>query len=121
MEGRGMEGGGNLPMGVEFMSAISPLPLINPSGHNIAHRLTRSKKKSDVYVMYPKLQLTLFSILVFLVVSSFRLYDLTDTFIAKPLGLEFQDKDGYPTNVGMIVHALVAGLLTNLYLMTFKF
>lgn len=71
--------------------------------------------------MYPKLQLTLFSILVFLVVSSLRVYDLTNVYIAIPLGLEFQDVDGYPTNLGMIVHALVAGLLTNLYLMTFKF
>ena len=71
--------------------------------------------------MYPKLQLTLFSILVFLVVSSLRLYSLTDLYIARPLGLVFLDKDGYPTTVGMIVHALVAGLLTNLYLMTFRF
>jgi hypothetical protein len=71
--------------------------------------------------MYPKLQLTLFSILVFLVVSSLRLYALTDSYIARPLGLDFQDNDGYPTTSGMIVHALVAGLLTNLYLMTFKF
>jgi hypothetical protein len=71
--------------------------------------------------MYPKLQLTLFSILVFLVVSSLRLYALTDAYIARPLGLDFQDVDGYPTTSGMIVHALVAGLLTNLYLMTFKF
>jgi hypothetical protein len=71
--------------------------------------------------MYPKLQLTLFSILVFLVVSSQRLYALTNKYIARPLGLAFLDKAGYQTPVGMIVHALVAGLLTNLYLMTFKF
>lgn len=71
--------------------------------------------------MYPKLQLTLFSILVFLAVSSQTLYSKTHTYIAKPLRLTFMDADGYPTSLGRVVHALVAGLLTNLYLMTFKF
>lgn len=71
--------------------------------------------------MHSKLQLTLFSILVFLVVSSPQLYNLTDAYIARPLGLTFQDADGLATTPGMIVHALVAGLLVNLYLMTFKF
>jgi hypothetical protein len=71
--------------------------------------------------MYPKLQLTLFSILVFLVINSQRTYSLTNAYIAEPLNLEFMDDYGNPTQTGMIVHALVAGLLINLYLMTFKF
>jgi hypothetical protein len=42
-----MEGGGSLPMGVEFMSATSPLlPLIKPGVHNIAHHQTRISKKN---------------------------------------------------------------------------
>lgn len=80
-----------------------------------------AEKKSDAYVMHSKLQLTLFSILVFLVVGSPQLYDLTDAYIARPLGLEFMNDYGRVTNPGLIVHALVTGLLINLYLMTFKF
>lgn len=70
--------------------------------------------------MNAKLQLTLFSILVFLVIGSNRAYDMTDEYIAVPLGLEFLGPEG-PSPTGLFVHALVAGLLTNLYLMTFKF
>lgn len=71
--------------------------------------------------MYPKLQLTLMTMLIFMIISSMPMYNKTNAYIAQPLNLEFMDDYGYPTRIGLIVHSIVAGLLMNLYLMTFKF
>lgn len=66
-----------------------------------------------------KIQLVLFVTIIFLVVSSPMTYKVTDSFIGKAMGMPFV-MVGVPTATGLLVHALVAGLLTYLYLMTFK-
>lgn len=66
-----------------------------------------------------KIQLVLFVMVVFLIVGSPITYKVTDSFIGKTLGVPFVVM-GAPTTMGLLVHALVAGLLTYLYLMTFK-
>lgn len=65
-----------------------------------------------------KLQLVLFVILVFMIVSSPMTYGITNKFIGMPLG--FSLYSGEPTRLGIFIHAIVAGLLTWLYLQTFK-
>jgi hypothetical protein len=69
----------------------------------------------------PKLQLTCFAFLVFLIVGSPTLYSFTDARIASPFGLDFVDDDGNVTTAGLVTHALVAAVLVNIYLMTFHF
>jgi hypothetical protein len=66
-----------------------------------------------------KIQLVLFVTIVFLIVGSPVTYKVTDSFIGKALGMPFVIV-GAPTATGLLVHALVAGLLTYLYLMTFR-
>jgi hypothetical protein len=66
-----------------------------------------------------KLQLVLFVMLIFLIVGSPATYKLTDGFVGKVLGVPFVIV-GVPTATGLLVHSLVAGLLTYLYLLTFK-
>lgn len=66
-----------------------------------------------------KLQLVLFVMLVFLIVGNPMTYKITDSFIGKFLGMPFIVV-GVPTTTGLLVHALVAGLLTYLYLLTFR-
>jgi hypothetical protein len=66
-----------------------------------------------------KLQLVLFVMLVFLIVGSPITYKTTDSFIGKALGVPFVVV-GTPTTYGLLVHSLVAGLLTWVYLTTFK-
>lgn len=68
----------------------------------------------------PRVQLTLFAILVFMVIGAPATYDLTDAYLAAPLGLDYSDGQGTPTKLGVFVHAMVAGLLTWLYVSTFK-
>ncbi|AGE56326.1 hypothetical protein PBCVNEJV1_516L [Paramecium bursaria Chlorella virus NE-JV-1] len=57
--------------------------------------------------------------LIFLIVGSPMTYKVTDSFIGKMLGMPFVVV-GVPTTTGLLVHALVAGLLTWVYLMTFR-
>lgn len=71
--------------------------------------------------MSPVLQITLFSILAFLIVSSPSVYKLTNASIGKLLHMPFVDDAGAPTTTGRIVHALVAGALISAYLLTFSF
>ena len=66
-----------------------------------------------------KIQLVLFVMLIFLIVGSPMTYKVTDSFIGKMLGMPFVVV-GVPTTTGLLVHALVAGLLTWAYLMTFR-
>lgn len=68
----------------------------------------------------PRTQLSLFAILVFMIIGAPATYDLTDNLIASPLGLDFSDGNGAPTTLGVVVHSLVAGLLTWLYVSTFR-
>lgn len=65
-----------------------------------------------------KLQLVLFVMLVFVLVSSPTTYKITDKFIGSRLGMPFYASG--PTAFGLLVHAVVAGLLTYLYLLTFR-
>ena len=66
-----------------------------------------------------KIQLVLFVMLIFLIVGSPVTYKVTDSFIGKAFGIPFVVV-GVPSTTGLLVHALVAGLLTYLYLLTFK-
>lgn len=66
-----------------------------------------------------KVQLVLFSILVTLIVSAPATYRVTNQFIGMPLKMPFLTADK-PTSAGILVHALVAGLLMYLYLLTFR-
>ena len=67
-----------------------------------------------------KVQLVLFTILVTLIVSAPATYRVTDMIIGKPLKMPFLGAGMIqPTSTGILVHALVAGLLMYLYLMTF--
>ena len=68
-----------------------------------------------------KVQLVLFTILVTLIVSAPATYRVTDMYIGRPLKMPFLDVGMIaPTSTGILVHALVAGLLMYLYLMTFN-
>jgi hypothetical protein len=66
-----------------------------------------------------KLQLVLFVMLIVLIVGSPAVYRITDSLIGQPLSIPYII-NGVPTPAGQLVHALVAGLLTWLYLMTFR-
>ena len=66
-----------------------------------------------------KIQLVLFVMVVFLIIGSPITYNVTDSFIGKTLGVPFVVM-GAPTTMGLLVHALVAGLLTFAYLQTFR-
>ena len=73
-------------------------------------------------IMIPvKVQLVLFTILVTLIVSAPATYDVTNMLIGKPLNMPFVTiLTKKPTSTGILVHALVAGLLMYIYLLTFK-
>ncbi len=68
----------------------------------------------------PRIQIALFSALIFLIIGSSTMYGLTDRFIAGLVGLDFTDARGVPTRLGLLVHAIVTGLLMTLYLYTFR-
>jgi len=65
-----------------------------------------------------KLQLVLFAILVFLIVSSPVTYKLTNVVTSK-VGLT-TIQGGAPTRGGIFLHSIVFGLLMYGYLMTFQ-
>jgi hypothetical protein len=68
-----------------------------------------------------KIQLVLFVTLVTLIVSAPATYQVTDMFIGKPFKIPFiATGTVQPTQAGILVHALVAGLLMYLYLFTFR-
>ena len=68
-----------------------------------------------------KIQLVLFTILVTFIVSAPATYRVTNMLIGKPLKIPFlTTPTEAPTPVGILVHALVAGLLMYLYLLTFR-
>ena len=68
-----------------------------------------------------KVQLVLFTILVVLVVSAPATYKVTNDIIGQPLKMPFITVvTKAPTPTGLFVHALVAGLLMYLYLLTFS-
>ena len=71
--------------------------------------------------MHPRLQVTLFSALVFIIISSFGVYNITNKYLAKPLGFKFITEDGFPTRLGISVHTIVAGSLMYAYMVTFDF
>jgi len=66
-----------------------------------------------------KVQLVLFTILVTLIVSAPATYKVTDMLIGTPLKMPFVVM-GSPSTTGILVHALVAGILMYLYLLTFR-
>lgn len=68
-----------------------------------------------------KIQLVLFTILVTLIVSAPATYKVTNQFVGLPLKLPFiATGTVQPTSTGILAHALVAGLLMYLYLLTFR-
>lgn len=67
-----------------------------------------------------KVQLVLFTILITLIVSAPATYKVTDMLIGTPLNMPFLVMGSSPSPIGIIVHALVAGLLMYLYLLTFR-
>ena len=71
--------------------------------------------------MHPRIQVTLFSALVFIIISSFGVYNITNKYLARPLGFKFVNEDGFPTRLGVAVHTIVAGSLMYAYLVTFDF
>jgi hypothetical protein len=70
-------------------------------------------------LLAPRVQITLFAVLVFLVVGLPSTYELTDSLVAR-FGLDFVDVDGTPTKLGVATHACVAGLLTWSFLLTVR-
>ena len=71
-------------------------------------------------ILSPRIQIALFAALLFMIIGSTGVYDLTDRFIADPIGQDFTTAAGLPTRLGLIVHAIVTALLMALYLHTFK-
>lgn len=68
-----------------------------------------------------KIQLVLFTILITLIVSAPATYQVTNMLIGQPLKIPFIAMGpAQPTPTGILVHALVAGLLMYLYLLTFR-
>lgn len=66
-----------------------------------------------------KMQLVLFTILITLIVSAPATYRVTDMLIGTPLKMPFIVMNS-PSPTGIMVHALVAGLLMYFYLLTFS-
>ena len=66
-----------------------------------------------------KVQLVLFTILITLIVSAPATYKVTDMLIGTPLKMPFVVMNS-PSPTGILVHALVAGILMYLYLLTFR-
>lgn len=67
-----------------------------------------------------KMQLVLFSILTFIIIGSPAMYQLTNNFVGKNINMPFITPLGVPTSTGLFVHSIVFGLLTFLYLLTFR-
>ena len=71
-------------------------------------------------MLSPRTQIALFAALVFVIIGSPAMYKLTNNLIGARVGLPYLDVQGVPTRVGLLVHAVVAALLTWVYLRTFR-
>jgi hypothetical protein len=117
-------GAGRSETNVAFIMVSSLFDAIVYTVHIIKNiEKTRKKKYQHIIsiTMIPvKVQLVLFTILITLIVSAPATYKVTDMLIGTPLNMPFLVMGSSPSPIGIIVHALVAGLLMYLYLLTFR-
>ena len=58
--------------------------------------------------------ISLMSGIIFVIIASPMVFQLTQKVLGKPLGLNFLDKSGVPTMIGLLVHGVVYTLIVRL-------
>jgi len=71
---------------------------------------------SSLSLHSPLISIPLFSALTFLIVGSPIVYKFTDAKIGRLLKIDLADRNGCPTNTGLIVHAIVLAMLLYVFL-----
>jgi hypothetical protein len=75
---------------------------------------------SSLTLSSPLVAIPLFTALAFLIVGSPVVYKFTDSKIATPLKWDFATPAGVPTRSGLIIHAIVLGILTYVFLRAYS-
>ena len=75
---------------------------------------------SSLSLSSPLVAIPLFVSLAFLIVGSPVVYKFTDSKIAEPLKWDLANATGTPTRSGLIVHALVLGILVYAFLRAYS-
>lgn len=75
---------------------------------------------SSLSISSPLVAIPVFAALAFLIVGNPVVYKFTDAKIGGPLKLDLATPAGLPTRAGLIVHALVLGLLIYAYLRAYS-
>jgi hypothetical protein len=75
---------------------------------------------SSLSLQSPLVAIPLFATLAFMVVGSPVVYKFTDAKIGAPLKMPFVTTSGMPTRAGLIVHAIVLGLILYAYLRAYS-
>lgn len=69
---------------------------------------------SDKPTSEGKWLISLMSGIIFMLIASPMVFQLTQKVLGKPLGLSFLDKSGVPTMTGLLVHGIVYTLIVRL-------
>jgi hypothetical protein len=75
---------------------------------------------SSLSLSSPLVAIPLFVSLAFLIVGSPVVYKFTDSKIGEPLKWDFANSTGAPTRTGLIIHAIVLGLLVYAFLRAYS-
>jgi hypothetical protein len=75
---------------------------------------------SSLSLQSPLVAIPVFTALAFLIVGSPTVYRLTDTKLAPLLRTDFASPSGVPTRTGLIVHAIVLGVLLYAFLRAYS-
>jgi hypothetical protein len=75
---------------------------------------------SSLTLNSPLVAIPLFASLAFLIVGSPVVFKFTDSKIGDPLKWDFATPAGVPTRTGLIVHALVLGILMYVFLRVYS-
>ena len=75
---------------------------------------------SSLSLSSPLVAIPLFASLAFLIVGSPVVYKFTDSKIAEPLKWDFANASGAPSRAGLIVHAIVLGILMYAFLRAYS-
>lgn len=75
---------------------------------------------SSLSISSPLVAIPVFTALAFLIVGSPVVYKFTDAKIGGPLKLDLATPAGLPTRAGLILHAIVLGLILYAYLRAYS-
>lgn len=75
---------------------------------------------SSLSLQSPLVAIPLFATVAFMVVGNPVVYKFTDSKIGAPLKMPFLTASGMPTRPGLIVHAIVLGLILYAYLRAYS-